>query len=186
MIWPTPMLFSHLLYRFSLSELPFCCGQRPFLSGLRLRRGVWGSVSVCLVCPPSTACSAHTSLHQCHLSRGTVCMMSHSPASPFSDFFFPPCRLWNCSLLYTLALNGYAERLRWVHHTLSFQKLPGSCLPSQFAFIGSRHFLSKCFFSLECLLRHLLNISSIWKAWFCFASLCFVLQLCLEWTWNSG
>ena len=90
MIWPTPMLFSHLLYRFSLSELPLCCGQRPFLSGLRLRRGVWGSVSVCLVCPPSTACSAHTSLHQCHLSRGTVCMMSHSPASPFSDFFFSP------------------------------------------------------------------------------------------------
>lgn len=66
-------------------------------------------------------------------------------------------------------------------HSLSFQKLPGSCLPSQLAFIGSRHFLSKCFFSLECLLQHLLNISSIGKAWFCFASLCFVLQLHLEW-----
>ena len=113
-----------------------------------------------------------------------------SPASYVSDFFFfNLCGLCNCSLLYTLVLKGYTGRLsRSLSLSLSFQKLPRSHLPSQFAFVGFQLlgfyyclFLWKCFFSLECLLVAVIKYFKYLKG-FCFASLCFVLQLNMEWT----
>lgn len=181
---PTLMLPPHFLNRLGLSELLSRCGQRPDLSGSHLRGGVQGSISICLVHPTINTMLTSTPLHQGHSSRVTVCMTSLSCRPCFWFFFFNLCGLCNCSLLYTLVLNGYIGRLsRSLTLSLSFQKFPWSHLPSQFAFVGLqlpgfyyRLFLWKCFFSLECLSAAVIKYFKYLKC-FCFASLCLDLQL---------
>ena len=133
--------------------------------------------------PPSTACSpAHPSTRVTRPGWPSAWRLSCRPC--FWFFFFNLCGLCNCSLLYTLVLNGYIGRLsRSLTLSLSFQKFPWSRLPSQFAFVGLqlpgfyyRLFLWKCFFSLECLSAAVIKYFKYLKC-FCFASLCFDLQL---------
>ena len=116
-----------------LSEPLSRCGQRPHLSGSHLRGGVRGSISICLVhpinsmlAPPPGSLVQGDHLHDVSLLPPM-----------FLIFFFNLCGLCNCSLLYTLVLKGYTGRLsRSLSLSLSFQKLPRSHLPSQFAFVG--------------------------------------------------
>lgn len=131
----------------------------PFLSGLCPLSRVSDPRILCVSSiPPVAACSPARPLHEVLLIQGDhLHDVSSFPASCFSDF--SPLVVCESILCFAPQLKMPMQESSDVSVTPSvLSEAPGSCLFSQFAFIGSSSqvfdccfFLLKCSFSSECL-----------------------------------